>query len=241
MTPNVAASWNKALSESAEWRHRQVLFMKEQQRRKEEIADKLDDSLDLVSMVVLASESDIAELEAQLTTYDTAVINALDENRIELDAVNARVDDMLDRAYVIEDGRRVFKTRDGHQVFDEEGEELDDGVIEPDAIPDFHPRWEDFKPDLALSHKLQTERDELHAYQRKLDGARERLDDQGLTKADLDDLKDDLEIEMPDAVKRHLPGYEELQTPDLAGAFSRAAAPAVTATMPENRFDALSL
>ncbi|MBP0614243.1 hypothetical protein [Jiella mangrovi] len=243
MNLNVAASWNKALSESAEWHRRQVQFRQQQekQRRKDEASDRLDDTLDAISAVVLATDVEIAEFEVQLDTYDTAVVEAIEENRVELDAAKERLDDMLAKAYVSEDGRRVFKTEDGTRVFDEFGAELDPSVLSPDEIADFHTKWEPYKAQLDNWESLEAERSELLEYQEKLDVARERLGEDGISKADLDQMKDDLDFEMPDAVKRHMPGYEEPQIPNLSGSFTKSIAPAAETPIPANRFETLNL
>ena len=42
---------------------------------------------------------------------------------------------MLAKAYVLDDGRRVFETADGARVYDEFGEFVPPEIIDPDLIP----------------------------------------------------------------------------------------------------------
>ncbi|MEL6933399.1 MAG: hypothetical protein AAFO17_09940 [Pseudomonadota bacterium] len=85
-------------------------------------------------------------------------VEALISNQEALDAVKERIDVILMRAHALEDGRRVFKTEDGTQVFDQFGEEVGPEVIAPEDIDDSAPRWEDFKAeeDLILTPLLPT-------------------------------------------------------------------------------------
>ena len=59
----------------------------------------------------------IEAFSIKLDTYETATVEALIANEKAMELVQARLDDLLDRAHVVEDGRRVFKTRDGEHRF----------------------------------------------------------------------------------------------------------------------------
>jgi hypothetical protein len=61
----------------------------------------------------LATPEQIAAFTVRLDTYDTATVEALLANQEALDAVKARIDDLLLKAHTLPDGRRVFKTEDG--------------------------------------------------------------------------------------------------------------------------------
>ena len=67
----------------------------------------------------VATDMQIQEFEAKLDRYEAATVAALIENQERLDVVTAQMIVLLDQTYVLEDGRRVFKTEDGTQVFDE--------------------------------------------------------------------------------------------------------------------------
>lgn len=159
----------------------------------------------------MASVDAIRSLQADINRYDTATINALHDNEEQLKEVRAELEEMLAQAYVLPDGRRVFKTEDGLRVFDEHGKELSPDLIDPDEIADHLPRWERFKLKLDQHDALETERSELIEYQDKLDAARERLEAGDLTQADYDRLRQDLVNEMPDAVRRQIPELAEME------------------------------
>jgi hypothetical protein len=188
----------------AEWRE-------EERRILEQLKDKHDNSkrreldgeheaaMDLV-VAVLATDDDIENFTVKLDTYDAATVEALMENEKALERVRENLGLMLDKAYVLPDGRRVFKTEDGTRVFDESGQELKD--FDPSQVEDWRPRWERFAEELEQRDALSEERDQLHEYQNLLDETRERLDDEGLTKDELDELEKRLEDNAPEAVKR---------------------------------------
>lgn len=148
--------------------------------------------------LVLASEQQIEAFTVKLDTWDTATVEALMQNEEELLAVRERIASMLLDSHVLPDGRRVFKTRDGTKVFDEFGSEILPDVLSPDDIANDKARWEDLLEARLSANTLEREREELLAYQEKLDDARERLDDDpALTEDDLAALEDELGEAMP--------------------------------------------
>lgn len=122
----------------------------------------------------------------------------------------------------------MFKTEDGTRIFDEHGAEVED--FDPGQIEDWRPKWEQLTAAREQQQTLVDERQQLHDYQTRLDTTRDQLGDEGLTKAELDDLRESLEADMPDAVRLHLPS-EEVATPtpaqaDLSSSASPSADPA---------------
>ncbi len=181
-----------------------------QKQRMEKDADQIDEDLiDLGLPAVLAADAQIKAFSVKLEGYDTAVVHALNENTAQFERVQAKIQAMLTRAYKLEDGRRVFKTEDGLRVFDEHGTELLRDDIDPDEIPDHLERWESYKSFSDLEDGLKQERADILEYQDKLDEARDRIKDPELTKDELDSMEAELEAEMPDAVKRYLPGADQ--------------------------------
>lgn len=132
------------------------------------------------------------------------------ENQAAIDAVQERIEAMLQDAHILPDGRRVFKTKDGMRVFDEHGQELPPEIIDPMTIDDMKPRWESFSADMNEWERLMQEREQLHDYQAKLDDARERLDSGEITQDELDKLKTVLAEDVPVAVREKL-GLEKPQ------------------------------
>lgn len=204
-----------AAAKRADMLHREKLTrLEDRNRRRKE--DKLEDErydaeLMTAMGVVLAAAEDIAEFRLQLDAYDATTVEALMENREALEAARKRIDLMLAKAYVLPDGRRVFKTEDGLRVFDEHGQELSPETIDPAEIDDSKPKWEAFKAEIDAEKRLIEERQDLLAYQEKLDAARKRLDNGEITQQELDRIKDELVADMPDAVREKL-GIEQQST-----------------------------
>ncbi len=182
---------------------------------------KLKRSLKTMSVVL---QLEIKAFEAKLDKYDTATVNALMENQKQLDTVNANIEAMLAQAYVMEDGRRVFKTEDGSQVFDEFGQEVSSGELDFDLISDKQPTWETYQKDTATRDEILAGKEDIHVYQEKLDEAREQVSEGDISAAELEALDEELLEMMPDAVSDHVPGMEKTATtPDLTDPSSTAA------------------
>ena len=174
--------------------------------------------------MTIATQMEIEQFEIRLSSYEEATVVALLENQQRLDAVNARLLAMLDQAYVMDDGHRVFLTMDGTQVFDEFGQEVSRDEIDPAMISDEHPFWEDYQPAFAEQQALMAERDELLAFQERLDEAREEIADGEITKTELENLDAELADMMPPSVRQHVPGMAVPEAaPVLAATFSRSA------------------
>lgn len=186
-------------------------FIKSRQdtARREKAQDRVeDDIVALAADVIMATQAQVAAFEANLDTYDEATVTALMENQILLDAVNARIEAMLEQAYVMEDGRRVFRTEDGTQVFDEHGLEVSALELDPQMIGSGTPTWEAYSAVLEARAGLTAERSEILDYQEQLDAAREQIADGEISEADLEALDADLLDAMPESVRTHVPGME---------------------------------
>ncbi|GJE18432.1 hypothetical protein AIGOOFII_3157 [Methylobacterium marchantiae] len=153
---------------------------------------------------VFATERQIVEFHVKLDRTDEKTVEALMENRVALDEVRSKLDDILGKAYVMDDGRRVFRTIKGDQVFDEHGIELMRDEFDPEQIADHHPKWESYKATNDTKLALELERKELLDYQARIDAARETLAKDDVTAKELDGLDADLETAMPEAVRRKL-------------------------------------
>lgn len=175
------------------------------ERRKEQEEKSQDHLTDYIQTVALADAASVEAFEARLAEYDYAVIEALLENEKNLKTARERLDNLLEEAYVLPDGRRVFKTSDGTRVFDEDGQELSREEIDPDVIEDLRPTWEVFQRDKGIHDALVDEREHLLTYQQKIDAARERLARGDISEQELADLETLLDDDMPAAARRHLP------------------------------------
>ncbi len=214
----------------SEWLRQQRWFIKARQiqERRDEVADKLeDDFLAFAAETVIATAIQIEKFEAKLDVYDEVTVQALMLNQEQLDAINIQIQLLLDRAYVMEDGRRVFKTEDGSQVFDESGAEVSSDELDFDAISSDKPTWETYQPLLQEKLKLEAERTDIIEFQEKVDAVREKIADGEISKSELDELDAELAEAMPPSVKAHVPGFDNAEVaPKLKGAFSVPASPA---------------
>jgi len=218
---------------------------KQDNARREELLDQAEDTmLATAAIVAQATEIQIVEFEAQLDQYDQATIKALNENRIRIDEVKARLEeldvqiqDMLARAYVMDDGRRVFLTEDRKQAFDQDGNEITPDELDFDLIGSDRPSWESYSGATEEANivereleRLEQERQEIHDFQDKVDAARDRLDEGDITKDELDALDAELADAMPLSVRKHTSGFDTTENaPDLKTNFTAPANPAKAA------------
>ncbi len=228
----------------SEWlRHRQwFIKARRDQVRKEELTDKLDDQvLSLAVETVMATKFQIEEFKVKLDDYDQAAVAALMENQ-ELQAeikqhlfdVQTRIQDMLDRAYVMEDGRRAFLTEDGTQAFDENGTEITRDELDFSLVPANNPTWESMSNAfseqdglLADYNKAKIERAQIHEFQEKVDQVSEKLADGTTTKDDVDNFGAELSDATPASVKKHMKGHSAIDNaPNAKGTFTANANPA---------------
>ncbi|RFB04280.1 hypothetical protein [Parvularcula marina] len=142
----------------------------------------------------------LAKLSTRIDTHQELLIIALLENQTALDQAQDKIDLMLEEAYVLEDGRRVFKTRDGSQIYDEHGREVE---MDTDLIDNSSPHWDVFSESVEIKNNLQEEREALLEYQQKLDEAEVAIENGTLTSDDLDEL-DALMEDAPAPVQMHL-------------------------------------
>lgn len=182
---------------------------------------------------------DAAELETQIALHDQAIIQALTENEERLAAADRRVAKLLGEAHVLPDGRRVFKTEDGLQVFDEFGQEVDADDVDPQSIDDLRPSWETVSGELDDRNALAKERRDLLDYQQKLDEAQDKLSTGAMSQSDLEQLHSLMADDVPESVRRHLPPNDPAALPDMGRANDppQGGYPAFGLTRDQNSFD----
>lgn len=196
-----------------------------QRKERDAAEDRYDEETWALIEIFLASTESIAEFRLQLDDYDAKTVEALMENREALEAIRSHINELLDEAYVLPDGRRVFKTKDGSHVYDERGVELSIEEIDPAEIADSHPFWETYHAARQTEEALEKQQEKLIDYQNKLDDAREHLDRGGITQDELSRMKTDLTNEMPETVREKL-GLRPLQADaTLTQEVTAAAAP----------------
>ncbi len=144
MQPALLEKVRLEFAKRAEWRRedeqRILDHIKAEKKREREEHEAEEAALADFAFAVLASEMDIAAFAVKLDTYDTATVEALHDNEVALAKVQEKLRVMLDKAYVLPDGRKVFKTEEGTRIFDENGAEVKD--FDPNRIEDWRPRAE---------------------------------------------------------------------------------------------------
>ncbi|MFY9294276.1 MAG: hypothetical protein WAP03_26870 [Methylorubrum rhodinum] len=204
-------SWKEQFTFAAAMREEDILhreklarFAARQQQLTNEqrlASQKRDGEMRAMVEAAMATPARIADFGVKLDTYETKTVEALMENQEAMEKVRQNLDDMLGKAHVLPDGRRVFKTEDGESVYDEHGQKLNSEAIDPSGIDDRKPKWEAFKGATSERTRLEGERQGLLDYQAKLDDARDRLGKDGLTDAELTEMEADLRNAMPEAVR----------------------------------------
>jgi len=205
----------------------------ERKEKQEERAEKTDLDLATAVEMTIAAEVQIEAFHEKLDKYDEATVRALMENQEALELVREQMGRLLDRAHVLEDGRRVFKTEDGLRVFDEFGTELDRETIDPNTIDDNAPRWEAYQPLMLEEARLEAQRESLIEFQSKLDDARERSSQEDFTVEELESLEAELEADMPPSVAQFLPAdMQPAATPTMKSDYE-AVAPKIADLAPQ--------
>lgn len=170
-------------------RQNQRGFEETRAQRKEDNA-AANEALDGVVATLISAEQ--VALFERLDVLEAANTEALIKIAEDIEKARERVESVLERAFVLPDGRSVFKSEDGSRVVDEFGEDVSPEVVSPDAIDDSYPTWEEFKRESEALERLDSERDELLKEQERLDVAREQAEAGDLTTADVDALEAEL-------------------------------------------------
>ncbi|GAA4170865.1 hypothetical protein GCM10023069_29570 [Shinella granuli] len=211
-------SFREEFMKHAAWRRedeRRVLERDRQEREKkrEEALDDQHEAFIDFAMSVLATDTEVTAFNAKLDLYGTATVDALMENEKELAAVREELQGLLAKAYVLPDGRRVFRTEDGMRVFDEHGVEVKD--IDPMIIEEWRPAWERYENPFEREINLSAQRNDLLEFQQLQDDIHDEQGEAPMTKQRMDELEDLLAENAPDPVKRRV-GILPESSPDHA-------------------------
>ena len=197
-------------------REKWFIVARDQREQQELKADKSEEAfMEFAASIILATEIEVQEFQAKLDTYDEATVKALMENTKALESINEKIQENLNYAYVMDDGTRVYKSEDGTWGVNEHGQRFDGNIHDMETIPSTKVTAEEAEADFNSRDMLQRERAEILEYQEKLDNARERPNSDDFTKEELDELDNELEAEMPMAVKRQMPNYDPSQETNL--------------------------
>ena len=194
---------------------------KEQRQRNETLDNNAEDTfMDIAAAVIIADQVEIDVFKQELDIYDEATLKAILENREILESLYTERDRLLDNAYQLDDGRRVFKSEDGVTVIDEFGHDVPPEVVMPEAISDIYSKAEEYLPIQQGIIKHEAIEKRLYNYQEHLDDARELANSGKMTQQELDDYRQQLQTEMPIEVRKQLPDDFKPQTVPLKNEFN---------------------
>ena len=241
-----------ARHDKSEAARRRKWFIKARQdkARQEEIEDAAETSaISTIATVALATDYQIEQFQIRLHRYDAAVTEAILENdeqlkfiRERLRLVEQRIQQMLDEAYVLEDGRRVFKSEDGTYVIDEHGQDVAPEEVDFDLIPNtvtaesYMEKRQQQREALKVEQELVEERDQLHHAQDLIREKEEALESGKTTEQDLEEFDKEIFDALPASAKAKLPNDMNpvANAPDIKSSFiASASVIQVTRTTPE--------
>lgn len=156
------------------------------EREKQERAEARSDLIDL--WVNMPGATRVAAFRVRLDRWDAANMEAILDLQDDLTDAQSQLRRTLAQAFVLPDGRRVFRTEDGLQVFDEHGADVS-AAVDSDSIEAFRPSWEQFQADQAHVREVEAALKKRLELQDRLDQARDDLDAGVLTVDDLDALE----------------------------------------------------
>ena len=247
----------------SEWLRQRQWFIKAKvdKEKREDAAEKADaDFAAFAAEIILATDIQLREFQtrlaqfeakldnydAKLDVYDEAVTRALIEQLERMDILKAAHSEILDNAYVLENGRRVFKSEDGTFVVDEFGANVEKDIVDPETIPEGFSSADVLLKSLFNLDEVQSEIDTLHQAQSEIDVARERssnarklhkkskvlAETEGVTVGALEEKESELDAaapkslpKLPASALKFLSGVEPGNAPVASQIFANAAAP----------------
>lgn len=172
------------------------------ERKKREEEERKAEALDRAAAAFLrASPARISSFQRSIDNYRIEATQALIRNERAQAEIAARIQARLDQAFVLDDGRRVFKTEDGTRVFDEHGVEVGEDEITPDEIPNHLDRWEIMEQELERQDELLEDHQAILDFEAELDAAEEEIEAGGITNERLDELEAELEAAIPASMR----------------------------------------
>ena len=175
--------------------------------------------------ITLATSDQLLEFKLELDELRLETTEALILQERLIEAARERISIVLDEAHNLEDGRKVFKTRDGDKVFDSEGNEIDAEIVSPESIPDHKPRFEDYWEQRIQLEALEKEQADLLELEQKLDELDERIANGSLTAEELDELGSELPASMPEKLLGRQAGLENTRPANLSSTHETPSAP----------------
>ncbi len=175
------------------------------------------------------------QYDAKLNAYDEAVTHALIEHLERLQILEARHAELLVDASALEDGRKVFKSKDGTFVIDENGDVVGADIVDPASIPDELTSAEDYRSSLdrimaekaigadlySAQSQIDVAREKSKLVSEKLNEAKDASDQDGISIQELEDFEAELEAVMPS----ELPSLPASAMKHLSGVHNAKAIP----------------
>jgi hypothetical protein len=253
----------------SEWLRQRQWFIKAKvdQEKREDAAEKAEaDFAAFAAEIIVATDIQLRKFQtrlaqfevkldnydAKLDVYDEAVTRALIEQLERMDVLKAAHSEILDNAYVLENGRRVFKSEDGTFVVDEFGANVEEDIVDPETIPAGYSSADVLLKSLSNLDEVQSEIDALHQAQSEIDVARERssnardllkqgkvlAETEGVTVGALNENESELDAAVPKSLSR-LPvsalklisGTESATAPAVEKSFASASKPIASSTI----------
>ena len=233
---------NDARHRRTEASRRRQWFIKARQdkARQEELSEAAEATATAaIVSVAIATEIQINQFKVKLERYDAAVTEALLENderiqfiRDRILRTEQRIQKMLDQAYVLEDGRRIFKGEDGSYVIDEHGNDVLPDEVEFDLVTgptaeDYTSATDQLAKDRQELDRLLEERKQLHKAQDLIREKQDALEIGETTEQDLEEFDNEIFEALPPSARAKLP--ENMNpipnAPDLASSFKIPARP----------------
>ena len=153
-----------------------------------------------------------------LRNAEAATDAALAEARDILANANEALADLMDNANTLPDGTKVFRDQDGN-VYTEDGRLIEGEALESIHWRDNAPSYEDFLARRKAVSDAQATIDAILRYQTDILGhARDRLTDENdpPTKEELEDIRRDIEEQMPPSAEAIISGEPNSDHPSLA-------------------------
>ena len=171
---------------------REARFERAQDAAEKAKQDRAEARAELADQLAnLPTAARVAAARATFDRWEAANLEAIMDLQEDLRVAEAQLETVLARAFVLPDGRSVFKTADGQRGMDERCADVTQ-LIAPDLIEDHRPAWETFQQHADRMDQLNDQLTERLEFQSRMDTARDRMDSGELSVDELDALEAEL-------------------------------------------------
>lgn len=181
------------------WQLREQQDRNKKAQHSETQQDRTDGPIDFAVTTITTEQ--LSTFQGEIDILQEVSVQAIMDYDVALDEIEARLEQALNQAHRLEDGRRVFESEDGLRVLDEHGNEVDESVISPLEIDDRKMRWETFNSMMIERDELVEGRKSVVDFQSELDAAEQRLGSGDMTQDAFEKLRGQLLADAPDAVR----------------------------------------